>query len=80
MTSPWRAEPTSQFPTWWNSWSSAYDHLTSNFKTPFYEQTNGAAMGSTLSPIIVNLYLEHLEQEAIQSAALQPSTVAPLRG
>ena len=27
MTCRWRVEPTSQFPTWWNLWSSAYDRL-----------------------------------------------------
>ena len=33
----------------------------------FYEQTDGAAMGSPLSSIVVNLFMEHHE-EAIQSA------------
>ena len=33
----------------------------------FYEQTDGAAMGSPMSPIIANLFMEHRE-EAIQSA------------
>lgn len=31
----------------------------------FYEQIEGAAMGSPLSPIIANLYMEHLEQKAL---------------
>ena len=38
----------------------------------FLEQTDGAAMGSPLSPIIANLFMEDLEQRAIQSAPLQP--------
>ncbi len=38
-----------------------------------YEQTDGAAMGSPLSPIIANLFMEHLEEEAIQSAPFQPA-------
>ena len=42
------------------------------FQDSFCEQTDGAAMGSPLSPIIANLYLEHLEEEAIRSAPLQP--------
>ena len=29
-------------------------------------------MGSPLLPIVANLYLEHLEEEAIRSAPLQP--------
>ena len=42
------------------------------FQDSFYDQTDGAAMGSPLSPIVANLYLEHLEEEVIQSAPLQP--------
>ena len=38
----------------------------------FYEQTDGAAMGSPLSPVIANLYLESLEETAIQSAPSKP--------
>ena len=38
----------------------------------FYEQTDGAAMGSPLSPVIANLYLESLEASAILSAPLKP--------
>ena len=38
----------------------------------FYEQLDGAAMGSPLSPVIANLYLEHLEETALQSACLKP--------
>ena len=42
------------------------------FQDSFYEQTDGAATGCPLSPIVANLYLEHLEEEAIRSAPLQP--------
>ncbi|MDA8010421.1 MAG: reverse transcriptase domain-containing protein, partial [Alphaproteobacteria bacterium] len=38
----------------------------------FYEQTDGAAMGSPLSPVIANLYLESLEETAILSAPFKP--------
>ena len=41
------------------------------FQDSFYEQIDGAAMGSPLLPIVANLYLEHLEG-AIRSAPLQP--------
>ena len=43
------------------------------FQSKFYEQTDGAAMGSPLSPIIANLFMEHLQEEAIQSAPSQPT-------
>ena len=42
------------------------------FQDSIYEQTDGAAMSSPLSPIVVNLYLKHLEEEAIQSAPPKP--------
>ena len=35
-------------------------------QSKFYKQTDGAAMGSPLSPIIANLFMEQLEEEAIQ--------------
>ena len=38
----------------------------------FYEQTDGAAMGSPLSPVIANLYLESLEETAIRSVPFKP--------
>ena len=38
------------------------------FKGRFYEQQEGAAMGSPISPIVANLYMEDLETKAIQSA------------
>ena len=41
-------------------------------KNQYYEQTDGAAMGSPLSPIIANLLMEHIEKKAITSAPFQP--------
>jgi hypothetical protein len=38
----------------------------------FYEQTDGVAMGSPLSPVIANFYMEYFEQRALKSAVLQP--------
>ena len=43
------------------------------FKGRFYEQQEGAAMGSPFSPIVANLYMEDLETKAIQSAQNPPS-------
>ena len=42
-------------------------------KGRFYEQQEGAAMGSPISPNVVNLYLEDLETKAIQAAQNPPS-------
>ncbi|XP_072019492.1 uncharacterized protein [Amphiura filiformis] len=38
----------------------------------FYQQIHGAAMGSPVSPIVCNLYMEDLEQKAIKSAPHPP--------
>ena len=38
----------------------------------FYQQIHGAAMGSPVSPIVCNLYMEHLEELAIQTAPHPP--------
>ena len=39
-----------------------------HFQDPFFEQLDGAAMGSPLSPIVANLYMEHLEETALRTA------------
>ena len=39
-----------------------------SFQGKFYEQVEGAAMGSPLSPIVANIYMETFEVEAIRSA------------
>ena len=38
----------------------------------FYQQIHGAAMGSPVSPIVCNLYMEHLEHLAITTAPHPP--------
>jgi len=38
----------------------------------FYRQVHGAAMGSPVSPIVCNLFMEHLEQLAINTAPHPP--------
>ena len=43
------------------------------FQGMFYEQTEGAAMGSPISPIIANLYMEAFEKQAISTAPHPPS-------
>ena len=42
------------------------------FREKFYEQVEGAAMGSPISPIVVNLYMENFETRALQSSPNPP--------
>ena len=42
------------------------------WRDTFYRQTEGAAMGSPLSPIVANLFMEHFEETALQSATHKP--------
>ena len=44
------------------------------FQGRFYEQVHGAAMGSPISPIVANLFMEDFETKAISSATNPPST------
>ena len=43
-----------------------------SFQNKFYEQVEGVAVGSLVSPIVTNLYMQHFEREAIQSASNPP--------
>jgi retron-type reverse transcriptase len=43
------------------------------FKGQFYEQTYGVAMGSPLSPIIANFFMEEFEKKVIEQAAHKPT-------
>ena len=43
-----------------------------SFQDQFYEQVEGAAMGSPLSPIVVNLYMKDLEHKALSTAPTPP--------
>ena len=42
------------------------------FGKSFYEQVEGAAMGSPLSPIVANIFLEDLETRALETSAWKP--------
>ena len=42
------------------------------YKGQFYQQIRGAAMGSPISPIIANIYMEKFEQNALQTAKTPP--------
>ena len=39
-----------------------------SFQDQFYEQVEGAAMGSPVSSIVANLYMEYLEQKSLNTA------------
>ena len=42
------------------------------FKGEYYEQTDGVAMGSPLSPVIANFFMEEFESRAIEQASFKP--------
>ena len=44
-----------------------------SFREQIFKQTHGAAMGSPVSPIVANLYMEYFEEKAIESAKHKPS-------
>ena len=50
------------------------------FQGMLYKQTEGAAMGSPISPIIANLYMEALEKQAISTAPHPPQSVEKICG
>ena len=43
-----------------------------SFQGQFFEQVEGTAMGSSVSPIVANLYMEYLEQKALSTAPHPP--------
>ena len=40
-----------------------------SFQDQFYEQVKGVAMGTPVSSIVVNLYIEYFEQKALSVAS-----------
>ena len=43
-----------------------------SYRGDFYEQTQGAAMGSLVSAVVANLYMEFFEELALESARVKP--------
>jgi hypothetical protein len=43
------------------------------YREEFYQQTQGAAMGSPVSPIVANLFMEEFEKEALKTAKHPPT-------
>ena len=46
-----------------------------SFQNKFYEQAEGVTMGSPVSPIVANLYMEYFERKALRSAVNPPGMV-----
>ena len=42
------------------------------YSDKFFEQKDGAAMGSPLSPVVANIFMEEFENEALQKAGYKP--------
>ena len=42
------------------------------FQGTYYEQVEGAAMGSPVSAVVANLYMEHFERIALDTAKVRP--------
>ena len=51
-----------------------------SFQGRFYEKTQGAAMGSPISPKVANLFMEDLEVQAINTSPNPPSPVEEICG
>ena len=45
-----------------------------SFQDQFFEQVEGVAIGSPVSPIVANLYMEYLEQKALSTAPHPPGS------
>ena len=45
------------------------------FQGQYYEQAEGAAMGSLLSPIVASIFMEKFETEALETAPHPPKSV-----
>ena len=43
------------------------------YQEKFLEKTDGATMGSSLSPIIANIYMEHFKRTALDSTPSDPN-------
>ena len=43
-----------------------------SFQNKFYEQVKGVAMGSPVSPIVANLYMEHLREKILGLPLIPP--------
>ena len=71
ITLPTQVSPMSAISLQKNSssfWNSLYPTTSSASIINFYKQLQGAAMGSPVSPVIANIYMEHFESLAIPAS------------
>ena len=52
--------------------SACLECRNSIFQGEYYEQTEGAPMGLSLSVVLANAYMEYLEERILSSATLKP--------
>ena len=45
------------------------------FQGQYYQQMEGAGMGSPLSPIVTNMFMEQFEKEALENSSTSPKSV-----
>ena len=50
------------------------------FQGDIYKQINGAAMGSPVSPLVANLYMERFEQHALSTFSRSSDILGPICG
>jgi hypothetical protein len=43
------------------------------FEDKFYQQNEGTAMGISLSPVVSNIFIEHFEEIALDTADFKPA-------
>ena len=58
--------------TSWTCWSFCLCNTYFLFQGKYFEQTQGAAIGSPVSPVLANLYMESFEDKALSSAVNPP--------
>ena len=51
---------------------SIFSHFFFQYNRSIYEQKNGATMGSPVSAVIANLYMESFEEQAINTSSYEP--------
>ena len=51
-----------------------------SFQNKFYEQVEGVAMGSPVSPIVANLYMGYFERKALASVINRPQVMVQVCG
>ena len=50
------------------------------YSDEFFEQREGAAMGSPLSPVVANIFMEKFEIEALRAAVKWPKLLVEICG